>query len=180
MSAARGLTEDDAKYPEREEATMITANAYTTTPAAAPERSERIATGRLIPAGVLTALAAAGATTLVRAVAVALGAVPADYPMLQPGGYLIGSSVLGVLGATLVLGTLARAARRPIRAFRITAGVVLALSLASPLAAAAGKAPGGAVGASTVVTMMLLHLVVAAVAVTLLPLLARERDGGAA
>ena len=180
MSAARGLTEDDAKYHQQEEATMVTANAYTTRSSAALERTERIATGRLIPAGILTALAAAGATTLVRTVAVALGAVPADYPMLQPGGYLIGSSVLGVLGATLVLGALARAARRPIRAFRITAGVVLALSLASPLAATAGMAPGGAVGASTAATMMLLHLVVAAVAVTLLPLLARERDGGAA
>ena len=49
MSAAApgGPAGDDAKYPELEEATMMTANGYTTTPSAALERSERITTNRL-------------------------------------------------------------------------------------------------------------------------------------
>jgi len=93
--------------------------------------------------------------------AIAAGAVPASYQMLQPAP-VIAISVAAALVATGVLAALARWTRRPLRTFRIIAVVALVLSFGGPLRAGAGMMQGGAVGGATVATMLVMHVVAVA------------------
>ncbi len=87
-------------------------------------------------------------------------------------GMIVGASIVGVLGATLLLALLARFTRRPIRLFWIIAGVVLLLSLGGPLSA---RSQSG--GTATAVTVLIaMHVVTAVIAGGLLTTLARERS----
>ncbi len=135
----------------------------------APPRAavERITTGRLWHTGVLAAALATAAGVVIRAIGVAVGAVPASYQMLQPAP-VIAISVAAALVATGLLAALARWARRPLRTFRIIALVGLLLSFGGPLQAGAGMMQGGAIGGTTVATMLVMHVVAAAIIVGLL------------
>ncbi|HXT38332.1 MAG TPA: DUF6069 family protein [Chloroflexota bacterium] len=142
-------------------------------PAASDRQTERIMLKCLLRAGLLAAAFAAAGTMLIRTLAIAVGAVPENYQPLQPGP-VIAAPVIAALVATGVLATIARRVRRPIRAFRIVAGVGLLLSFSGPLQAGAGTMQGGTASGATVTTMLLMHIVAAVIIVGLLTTIGRE------
>ncbi len=150
----------------------------TSIPPTARRQTERIAPGRLWRAGVLAAVLAAVAGVVIRTIGVTVGAVPARYQMLQP-ALIVAASVVAALVATGLLAALARWTRRPLRNFRIVALVGLLLSFGGPLQAGAGMMQGGAVGGATVATMLVMHVVAAAIIAGLLTTLVRTTERGA-
>ena len=128
---------------------------------------ERIAVGRLLWVGPLTAIIAAVATILVRMLAVVVFDIPSDFQPLTLGPVVV-SSIVGALGATIVFAVVGRFARLPIRLFRIIAVVVLLLSFLNPILAL----PEASL--QTIFTLEFMHVVVAAVSVGLLTSLARS------
>ena len=122
---------------------------------------------RLLWVGLLAAMVAAAANSLVRAISVILFDIPPDFQPLTLGPVVI-SSVVGALGATVAFGIVVRFARRPIRLFRTVAVVVLLLSFLNPILAL----PEASL--QTILTLEFMHVVVAAVSVGLLTTLARS------
>ena len=139
---------------------------------------ERIATGRLWRTGVLAAALAAAAGVVIRTIGVAVGTVPASYQMLQPAPVIV-ISVLAALVATGLLAALAQWVRRPLRTFHIIALMGLLLSFGGPLQAGTGMMQGGAVDGATVATMLVMHVVAAAIIVGLLTMRGRAPGRGA-
>jgi hypothetical protein len=137
-------------------------------------RPAGIAAGRLRRAGILAAPLAAVSSLAIRTIGVAVGAVPASYQPLQPFPIIIVSLVAALVAAGLFV-ALARWARRPLRTFRLIALICLLLSFAGPLQAGAGKMQGGAASGATVITMLLMHVVAAAVIVATLTTLGRAK-----
>jgi uncharacterized protein DUF6069 len=139
-------------------------------------QEERVDIRRLFWVGPLAMIAPAIANVIVREVAVAVGAVPANLEILQWPG-IIGSTMIQVLLGVIVFAVIARFSRRPIWLFRVVAVVALLLSFSSPLMAAAGLAPipGLSISTSTVVSMMIMHVVAAVTSVGILTTLAREK-----
>jgi hypothetical protein len=133
--------------------------------------AERVDLHRLWWVGLIAAGVVLMANGVLRLVARGPLDVSAAFEPLE-WGMIVGASIVGVLGATILLALLARFSRRPIRLFWITAGVVLLLSLGGPLSA--NSEPGGTATAVTVLIAM--HLVTAAIAGGLLTTLARERS----
>ncbi len=157
---------------------MTSANVTLQSSNATRDTRELVSARRLLWAAPLAAVLAAALNLGVLAIAVALGAVPSGFPLLNPGS-VIGSSVVGVILGAVVFALLARLTRHPVRTFRIVAVVALLLSFATPLMAATGRIPdAGTVTAGTVATMLLMHVVAAGVAVTILPALTREHGAG--
>jgi len=109
--------------------------------------------------GALAAIVAALADIVIRIGAGAVGAVPADYALLQP-ARIVAVCILAALAATLLLAALARRSRRPTPIFRVIATVFLVVSFAGPL--------GVDAGAAIVATMLLMHVVTAAIVVAVL------------
>ncbi len=122
---------------------------------------------RLLWVGLLAAMVAAAANTLVRAISVILFDIPPDFQPLTLGLVII-SSVVGALGATVAFAIVVRFARHPIRLFRMIAVVVLLLSFLNPILAL----PGASL--QTILTLESMHVVVAAVSVGLLTTLVRS------
>ena len=91
--------------------------------------------------------------------------VSSDFPPLQSAGAIIAASLVGILAATLVFALLLRFAPQPIVAFRIIAGVALVLSLGGPLSTASEPGASG----TAVAILAVMHVVTAAVAVSILP-----------
>jgi hypothetical protein len=110
---------------------------------------------------------AAAATSLVRMISVVLFDIPPDFQPLTLGPVVI-SSMVGVLGATVVFAIVVRFARRPVRLFRMIAVVVLLLSFLNPILAL----PGASL--QIILTLEFMHVVVAAVSVGLLTTLVRS------
>ena len=139
----------------------------------APVRSEeRVAWGRLLPAGLLAALVAAGANAVVYLVASAVGAMPQDVVVNGQGPITLpvvaATSVFGAVAGTVVYALVGRFARRPVRVFRVVAAVALVLSFVPPF-----TIPGAP--AAMIATLLLMHVVAAAAVVGLLTTLARGR-----
>jgi hypothetical protein len=88
---------------------------------------------------------------------------------LQPvgPGAVAAASLLAGLAGWALLALLERIMKRPGRAWTITAAAVLALSMTGPL--------GGAVDATSMVTLASMHLIISAV---LIPGLGRSAHGG--
>jgi hypothetical protein len=89
---------------------------------ASSARHERISFSRILIAGVIAAVSAAAANALVFFVASALGAMPQTYIVPAAGQPItlvpvLTSTLIGAVGATIVLAVLARFARQPIRLF---------------------------------------------------------------
>lgn len=141
------------------------------------EQAEQVDFRSLLWVGPLAVVAAAVANIIVREIAVALGAVPADYELLKWPG-VVGSTVLQAGLGVVVFAIIARFARRPIRLFRVVAAVALVLSFAFPLLAGSGamQVPGATTpNGSTVATMLVMHIVAALVSVGLVTTLARKK-----
>ncbi len=96
-----------------------------------PSQTERLALGRLWRAEPLTVIAAVIANNIVRAIATRLLGVS---PEFNPMGSVTFLTVVGVTGAVIVFAAVGRFARRPVRLFRIIAGVTLLLSFLPDLA----------------------------------------------
>lgn len=131
---------------------------------------ERVAWSRLVPVGLLTALVAAVANGVVYLVAAeAAGAMPQEIVVNGQGPITLPmvatTSMLGAIAATIVYALVGWFARRPVRVFRIVAAVVLVLSFVPPFTIPG--APPAMVG-----TLLLMHVVAAAVIVGLLTTLA--------
>ncbi len=130
--------------------------------------SERSPAGRLLRRGLLAAVLAAVANALVLVIASSLfGAVVVPPDEVLTLGPVVAASAIGAVGAAIVLGVIGRFSRRPIRVFRVTALVVLLLSLVPiPLQGVAGPSAGA---------LILLHVVVAAIVVGVLTTTPRGR-----
>ena len=132
---------------------------------------ERVAYGRLLWVGPLAGMAAAAVNVLVYFGASALGAIPEGFVVsgrtpvtLVP--VVISSFVPAVLGAGL-LALLGRFAGRPVRTFRIIAGVAVLSSFATPI-----TLPGAPV--AMMAALILMHVVAAVVIVGVLTTLGRK------
>jgi hypothetical protein len=138
-----------------------------------PARREGVAWARLPVALLGTAAAATAANALLYLGASALGAISKTLPMpsmlgvapLSLAPVLLTSVVVGV-AAVAVYALVSLLARRPVRAFRITATVLFLLSLLSP-----ATYPGVPPAMRLVLAAM--HVAAWAAAVWLLPALAR-------
>lgn len=125
---------------------------------------------RLVIAGLLTVAAVVLANVVLRAIAVSLLDVSSSFAPLAWGA-VITASVVAVAMATVVFGLLRRLRHHPVRHFRMLALVFLLVSLGGPLSA--NSEPGGT--AMAVIVLVVMHIVSAAITVSLLPTLARGR-----
>lgn len=136
------------------------------------QRGEHVAWGRLVPVGLLAAVATAVVNMAVYFVAAAGGAIPQDVVVSGQGPITLpmaaAASVFGAVAGTIVYAVVGRLARRPVRAFRIVAAAALMLSFAGPFTIP--DAP-----ATMVAALLLMHVVAAAVVVGSLTTLARRR-----
>jgi hypothetical protein len=124
---------------------------------------------RIATATVAAAVAAVLANVLVRAVAVAVLDIPQpEFEPLQLRAVVV-STAGGVIAAGVAFAIVARLAREPVRVFTIVAVVALVLSLWAPISLGLADPPenpgtdAGAVG-----TLIVMHVVAAAIAVTAL------------
>jgi hypothetical protein len=138
-----------------------------------PARSEeRVTWGRLALAGLLAGAVAAAANAIVYLVAAAAGAMSQDIVVNGQGPITLSMvatmSAFGAVSGTVVYALIGRFARRPVRVFRVVAAVALALSFAGPF-----TIPGAP--AAMVATLLLMHVVAAAVVVGLLTTMAARK-----
>jgi hypothetical protein len=137
-------------------------------------RKENTSMRRLLWAGPLTAALAGVANVIVREIAVVLGTIPSDLFILQELGVFMSTFIQVMLGAA-VFALIIKFARQPVRTFRIVAVVALLLSLTNPIMAANGMMPiGVTISTTTMLSMMVMHIVAGAIVIYLLPRLVRE------
>ena len=142
---------------------------------AASAQSERIATGRLVWAGLLTAATAAVANVVVFTVEKAALGVQFIMPLTGPGSpaaplpapAVVIASAVPAVGATILLAVLGRLVSRPIRVFRIIAAVFLLFSFGAPLSLPVDPA--------TQLALMSMHIVAALIIVGILTTRAVEK-----
>jgi len=143
-------------------------NVDSVTDDAAPTRPESF--GQLVTAGLLTVAAVVLTNVALRGIAINLLDVSSSFAPLAWGA-VITASVVVVAMATVAFGLLRRLSHHPVRHFRMLALVVVLVSLGGPLSA--NSEPGGSTMA--VVVLVVIHLVSAAITVSLLPTLGRRR-----
>jgi hypothetical protein len=130
------------------------------------DRSERVASGRLLKVGALAIGASVVANLIIRIIFVNLLGIGSEFPPLGWGPPII-FTIIGVLGAVIVFAIIARVAKRPIRLFRIIGVVVLVLSLLPDLGLlSANTMPGTSLG--SVLALMLMHVAAGAITIWLL------------
>jgi hypothetical protein len=124
---------------------------------------------RIAAATAVAVVAATAANVLLRALAIAVLDIP--QPEFEPLALraVILSTVGGVIAAGVVFAITTRLARDPVRAYLIVAVVALVLSLYSPLSLGLEDPPENpGTDAGSVGTLMAMHVVAAAISVTVL------------
>jgi len=140
---------------------------------APPRSSAARAMGSLWSPIARTIFAVVASNVLIRAVAVRLVTVSPAFKPLQAGPVVF-FSVVGVLGAVAAFATLRRLTRQPVRVYRASAVLVLALSVLPVLGlrhvslAAARQGLGPASGPEVII-LLVMHLATAAFCVSLAP-----------
>jgi hypothetical protein len=121
---------------------------------------------RIAVATLAAAVAAVVANVVLRALAVALLDIPQpEFEPLQLRAVVV-STVGGVVAAGVVFAIVARFARDPVRVFVIVAAVALVLSLWAPISLGIADPPENpGTDAGSVGTLIVMHVVAAAVAV---------------
>ena len=131
--------------------------------------------------GLQTIVAAVIAALVVRAAAITVLDIPTSFPPLADPGPTIFFTLVGVLGAVGVFAAVRRFASQPTRLFRSIATVALVVSFLPDLwllTDAASEAFPGATPAS-VGTLMVQHVVAAAIVVWMLTMRGRREGRGA-
>jgi hypothetical protein len=129
----------------------------------------RFAPRSLALAVALTALAAVVTVIVVRAITLSVVTVPSAFTPLAKASSAIFLSVIGVLAAAAACLLLNRVADRPVAAFRRVAPIALVVSFAPDIAIWASHAYHHTAKASTVLPLMIMHLLVAGLCVAVLP-----------
>jgi hypothetical protein len=137
-----------------------------------PTPSERVSLKRLLWAGPLAIVLALIANGIVRAIALALLDIPADFQPLQTPAFIFLTVVL-LLGAILTFAVIGRLSRRPVRTFQIVALIVLVLSFIPDIGLLASGAPGATLPG--ILVLMLMHVIAAGIVVWVLGRFAVER-----
>ena len=137
-----------------------------------PTPSERVSLKRLLWAGPLAIVLALIANGIVRAIALAVLDIPADFMPLQSPAFIFLTVVL-LLGAIVTFAVIGRLSRRPVRTFQIVAAIVLVLSFLPDIGLLVSGAPGATLPG--VLTLMLMHVIAAGVVVGVLGRFAVER-----
>jgi hypothetical protein len=132
---------------------------------------EQVDSGRLWLAGLVAVVLAVVGNVIVGTLAQALFEIPPQFAPFELPRYVL-FTVIGVIGATVVFAVLARMSQRPIPIFQRVAVVVLLLSFIPDLAMLFTDAVPGAT-VPGVVTLMVMHVVAAVVAIIVLPRMAR-------
>ena len=124
---------------------------------------------RIAGATVVAAVVAVVANLLLRAVAVAVFDIPQpEFEPLQVRA-VVTSTAGGVIAAGVVFAIVARFARDPVRVFVIVAAVALVLSLWAPISLGIADPPENpGTDAGSIGTLIVMHVVAAAIAVTAL------------
>jgi hypothetical protein len=131
--------------------------------------AKRVDYSKLWWVALVAAAAAAAVNAVIYFIASALGAFPPT--LMTPAGQpltvvpVIFSSVVGVIGGSIVYAILGRFLKRPVAIFRIVALVVLVLSFAQPLIIAGASA-------LDIVVLEIMHVVAGAFAIGLLTTMA--------
>jgi hypothetical protein len=133
------------------------------------EPQQRVATSRLWWVAPPTMIAAALANLIVYAIATALFAGPRQFSYLTPLSIVI-STAIYLLVAAIVYAVTGRFSKRPIRVFRVVALIALLLSFAAPLSATQFTPPADA---TTVVVLLVMHVVAAMITIGMFTTLAR-------
>jgi hypothetical protein len=136
---------------------------------------EGVAVNKLLWVGSLTIVVGTLVNLVVRTLAVSFFGVASSFVYLQP-PVVIGTTVVFLLLALLAFVLVGHASRHPVRIFRIVAGVALLISFLNPLLLLAGWwLPAAGMNLSIFWTMIVMHIVSALIAVSLLTTLAVER-----
>jgi hypothetical protein len=134
---------------------------------------EPIAMRKLVWVGPLTIVVAALVNLVIRSVAVAFFGVPDGFTYFQA-PFVIGSTIVFLLLALLAFVLVGRFARRPVWFYRILALVALLVSFLNPILALNGAIPAPGMNLPIFWTMIVMHVVTAAITVSLLTWLAVE------
>jgi len=133
-----------------------------------------LATRKLVWVGPLTIVVVALVNLVVRLLAVSFFGVASSFVYLQA-PFVIGSTVVFLVLALLAFVLVGRVSRRPVRIFRIVAGVALFVSFLNPLMLLVGVFPAAGMNLHIFWTMIVMHTISALLAVSLLTTLAVEQ-----
>jgi hypothetical protein len=135
---------------------------------------KRVSARRLMWVGSLTIVVVALVNLVVRILAVSFFGVSSSFVYLQP-SIVIGTTIVFLLFALLAFVLVDRASQYPVRIFWIVAGVALLVSFLNPLLLLAGWwLPAAGMNLRIFWTMIVIHIVSALIAVSLLTTLAVE------
>lgn|SRR5690606_7214866 len=128
-------------------------------------KEQGVSWSKLLRVALLAVVASSAANIVLYLLATALFPEVGQFPMLAV-PTIIMSTVAFLTVATLVFAVVARVSSQPARHFRIVAIVALLLSLGGPLSAGSG-AMGMPVAPVTVVVLVLMHVIAAAITIQL-------------
>lgn len=132
-------------------------SAFVLTPRTADEQFDRRPLLRNTGLGMVASLVA---VLLIRAIAVSISSVPQTFKPLQAGA-VVGLTILGLVAAAASALLINRMSATPLATFRRIVPIALAVSFGPDIALWAN---GGEARAATVLPLMLMHIIVAAVA----------------
>jgi hypothetical protein len=135
--------------------------------------SDRFEPRRLVLAGVVTVVASVIATVAIRALSVAVIAVPAAFAPLHLSS-VVSLTIIGAGAAAASCLVFNQLFKRPVSSFLHIAPVVLALSFIPDFAIWAGHSNGAS--ASTVIPLLVMHVAVGLICMSVLPLLGAEPE----
>lgn len=134
---------------------------------------EHVAPRKLLWVGPLAIVIAAITNMIVRTIAVAFFGIPATFQYLQA-PFIISSTIIFLLLALLAFVLVNRFARHPIQFYRILALVALLVSFLSPIMALVDLFPAPGMNLHIFWTMIVMHIVSAAIVVGLFTTLTYE------
>jgi hypothetical protein len=140
------------------------------------EANTRFSVASLGVATAVTAVSSVIAVVLVRAITVGVVTVPTAFTPLSKASTSITLTILGVLAAAGSCLLLNRFADRPVATFRQVAPIALAFSFIPDIAIWATHGFHHSATTSTVIPLMIMHVIVATLCLTLLPRLGSARS----